>query len=123
MEVKEKKKPNFIIKKTNPKGKGRNTKRGPTYKAKTMPKNEREQKAFAQIQIPNLSPKPLMNSVKQIKQSQRKELKKVSSLEKTLMATMTCLNLDEVGFFLRLLPPPSYKKKLIKEGLQNNAFS
>ncbi len=57
MEVKEKK-PNFIIKKTNPKGKGRNTKRGPTYKAKTMPKSERRKKAFAQIQIPNLGPKP-----------------------------------------------------------------
>jgi hypothetical protein len=69
MEVKEKKKRNFIIKKTNPKGKGRNTKRGPTYKAKTMPKSEREEKAFAQIQNPNLGPKPFTNCVKQIKQN------------------------------------------------------
>jgi len=52
------KKPNFIIKNTNPKGKGRNTKRGPTYKANTMLKSERRKKAFAQIQIPNLGPKP-----------------------------------------------------------------
>jgi hypothetical protein len=73
MEVKKKQKPNLITKKTNPKRKGRNTKRGPTYKAKTMLKNEKEEKAFAQIQIPNLGPKPLTNCVKQIKECQRKQ--------------------------------------------------
>jgi len=51
----------------------RNMKRGPMSKAKTMPKSEREEKAFTQTQNPSLGPKPFPNHMKLMKQREGRE--------------------------------------------------
>jgi hypothetical protein len=51
----------------------KNMKRGPMSKTKIMPKCEREEKAFTQIQNLSLGPKPFPNCMKLIKQREGRE--------------------------------------------------
>lgn len=54
-------------------------------KAKTMPKSEREEKAFTQIQNPSLGPKPFPNHMKLMKQREGRESKKRAKPRKGLV--------------------------------------
>jgi hypothetical protein len=75
----------------NPERKGKEGIQRPMSKAETMPKKERKEKTLAQIQTPSLTPKPLISSMKQIRQREGRE--RGSSLKEALLVRMAHLNM------------------------------
>jgi hypothetical protein len=61
----------FIV--LNPERKGRNTKDQCPKQRKNAPKRKRKEKTLAQIQTTSLTPKPLIHSMKQIRQREGRE--------------------------------------------------